>query len=85
MRSAPIWCSTSSTVSIWYVNSSEDPSTTCSMRSAPLISSSVDLNDSTSVVGSFRMKPIVSVMVTSRPSGNLNLRVVESSVANSLS
>ena len=32
-----------------------------------------------------RMKPMVSVNVTSRPSGSLSLRVVESKVAKSLS
>ena len=50
-----------------------------------MISSSVDLNASMSVVGSFWMNPTVSVTVISRPSGSSNLRVVESSVANSLS
>ena len=82
---APIWSSTSHTASICPSNSGEEASITCRMRSAPVISSSVDLKASTRVVGSFWMKPTVSVTVTSRPSGSSNLRVVESSVAKSLS
>ena len=82
---APICSSTSSTAARCASRSSDEASITCRIRSAPVISSSVDLNASTKVVGSFWMKPTVSETVISRPSGSSNLRVVESSVANSLS
>ena len=55
------------------------------IRSASAISSSVARNAATSGVGSFWMKPTVSVESTSLPPGNLIRRVVGSSVANNWS
>ena len=62
-----------------------DASTTTTAKSASRTSSRVDLNDSTKLCGSFCMKPTVSVRVAFVPCGKVKRRVVESSVAKSLS
>ena len=60
-------------------SSGSDPSTTCTIRSASTVSSSVALKASTSSCGSLRMKPTVSVSRKRRPSCSKAL-VVGSSV-----
>ncbi|SLH25252.1 Uncharacterised protein [Mycobacteroides abscessus subsp. abscessus] len=76
---------TSRTALIWPAGSGSEPSTTCSSRSAPVTSSSVERNASTSWVGRCRTNPTVSVNTTSRPSSSSARRVVGSRVANSAS
>ena len=81
MSPAPISSSTSSTAAIiWCMSASgAEASTTCTIRSAPIASSSVAEKASTSWCGSLRMKPTVSVSRYWRPEIS-NERVVGSSV-----
>mmetsp|Transcript_50543 Transcript_50543/g.123263 ORF Transcript_50543/g.123263 Transcript_50543/m.123263 type:complete len:202 (+) Transcript_50543:364-969(+) len=61
--------------------SGDDASTTCKIRLASSSSSRVARKDVTSLVGSFWIKPTVSVMSVSFPPGSLMRRVVGSRVA----
>ena len=64
---------------------SEEASTTCTSKVASTSSSSVARKAATSLVGSFWMKPTVSVSSTSLPPGSACSLLVGSSVANSKS
>ena len=73
------------TSSIWRSRVGLDASTTCSSRSACIVSSSVARNAATSVCGSPRMNPTVSDRVIVPIGARKSRRVVVSRVANSWS
>ena len=83
--SAPSWRIRSSTTRACSSHSGLEMSITCSSTSAYFSSSSVALNASIRCVGSFLIKPTVSLSSTSCVSSSRRRRVVVSSVSKSLS
>src|SRR5258706_62455 len=83
LSAAPRSLKTCSTVSACSSADGELASSTWMMTSASVTTSSVALKAATRSVGSFWMKPTVSVRSRSRPAGSPSLRVVGSSVAKS--
>src|SRR6266542_2825190 len=82
LPAAPRSASTFSTVSACSSAPGELTSRTCTIRSASVTSSRVARKAATRSVGSFWMKPTVSVRRSSRPVGSSTRRVVGSRVAN---